>query len=114
MDHTTDGLEGVFAYMDDSRVGSPDRQTHLHHLAKVGTRYFFLSLLPLFRYLEIVLALHAGPLFKKNCKSASTGPLFRYRYFFRSALAALPLVHYTATAIFSIVLMLSFSFSNKL
>jgi hypothetical protein len=32
MDHTTDGLEGVFAYMDDSRVGSPDRQTHLHHL----------------------------------------------------------------------------------
>jgi hypothetical protein len=27
---TTDGLEGVFAYMDDSRVGSPDRQTHLH------------------------------------------------------------------------------------
>ncbi len=32
MDHTTDGLEGVSAYMDDSRVGSPDRQTHLHHL----------------------------------------------------------------------------------
>ncbi len=32
MDHTTEGLEGVFAYMDDSRVGSPDRQTHLHHL----------------------------------------------------------------------------------
>jgi hypothetical protein len=31
-DRTTDGLEGVFAYMDDSRVGSPDRQTHLHHL----------------------------------------------------------------------------------
>jgi hypothetical protein len=26
MDCTTDGLEGVFAYMDDSRVGSPDRQ----------------------------------------------------------------------------------------
>jgi hypothetical protein len=25
MDRTTDGLEGVFAYMDDSRVGSPDR-----------------------------------------------------------------------------------------
>ncbi len=24
MDRTTDGLEGVFAYMDDSRVGSPD------------------------------------------------------------------------------------------
>ncbi len=32
MDHTTDGLEGMFAYMDDSRVGSPDRHTHLHHL----------------------------------------------------------------------------------
>jgi hypothetical protein len=32
MDCTTDGLEGVFAYMDDSRVGSLDRQTHLRHL----------------------------------------------------------------------------------
>jgi hypothetical protein len=32
MDHTTDGLEGVFAYMDDSRIGSLERQTHLHHL----------------------------------------------------------------------------------
>ncbi len=32
MDRTTDGLEGVFAYMDDLRVGSPDRQTQLHHL----------------------------------------------------------------------------------
>jgi hypothetical protein len=32
MDRTTDGLEGVFAYRDDSRVSSPDRQTHLHHL----------------------------------------------------------------------------------
>ncbi len=32
MDHTTNGLEGVFAYMDDLRFGSPDRQTHLHHL----------------------------------------------------------------------------------
>jgi hypothetical protein len=30
MDHMTDGLEGVFAYMDDSRVGSSDRQTNLH------------------------------------------------------------------------------------
>jgi hypothetical protein len=29
MDHTTDGLEGVFAYMDDSCVGSLNRQTHL-------------------------------------------------------------------------------------
>jgi hypothetical protein len=32
VDRTTDGLEGVFAYMDNSRVGSPDRQTHLCHL----------------------------------------------------------------------------------
>jgi hypothetical protein len=32
MDRTTDGLEGVFAYMDDSCVGSQDRQTHLCHL----------------------------------------------------------------------------------
>ncbi len=32
MDRATDGLEGVFAYMDDSRVGSPDLQTLLHHL----------------------------------------------------------------------------------
>jgi hypothetical protein len=32
MDRTTDGLEGVFAYMDDSCVGFTDRQTHLHHL----------------------------------------------------------------------------------
>jgi hypothetical protein len=32
MDCTTDGLEGVFAYMDDYRVDSPDRQTHLRHL----------------------------------------------------------------------------------
>jgi hypothetical protein len=32
MDQTTDGLDSVFAYMDDSRVGSPDRQTYLRHL----------------------------------------------------------------------------------
>jgi hypothetical protein len=32
IDRTTDGFEGVFAHMDDLRVGSPDRQTHLHHL----------------------------------------------------------------------------------
>ncbi len=32
MDCTTDGLECVFAYMGDSCVGSPDRQTHLYHL----------------------------------------------------------------------------------
>ncbi len=49
-----------------------------------------------------MLPLRAGPLFSKICYSASAGPLFRYRYFFRSALAALPLVCYSATAIFSI------------
>ncbi len=32
MDRTTDGLEGVFAYMDDLRVGYPERQTPLRHL----------------------------------------------------------------------------------
>jgi hypothetical protein len=32
MDRTIDGLEGVFAYMDDSLVGSPERQAHLLHL----------------------------------------------------------------------------------
>jgi hypothetical protein len=32
VDRTTDDLEGLFAYMDDSRVGSPNRQTHLIHL----------------------------------------------------------------------------------
>jgi hypothetical protein len=32
MDRTIDGLEGVIAYMDDSRVGSPNSQTHLLHL----------------------------------------------------------------------------------
>jgi hypothetical protein len=32
MDQTTDGLEGVFAHMDDSRVGSSNSQTHLRHL----------------------------------------------------------------------------------
>jgi hypothetical protein len=32
MDRVTDGLKGVFAYIDDSCVGSPDRQTHLLHL----------------------------------------------------------------------------------
>jgi hypothetical protein len=31
MDCTIDSLEGVIAYMDDSRVGSPNRQTHLLH-----------------------------------------------------------------------------------
>jgi hypothetical protein len=35
--------------------------------SKVGTRYFFLSPLPLVRYLEIVLPLRAGPRFSKIC-----------------------------------------------
>jgi hypothetical protein len=35
--------------------------------AMVGTRYFFLSPLPLVHYLEIVLPLWAGPLFSKIC-----------------------------------------------
>jgi hypothetical protein len=35
--------------------------------SKVGTRYFFLSPLPLVRYLEIVLPLRAGLLFSKIC-----------------------------------------------
>ncbi len=33
------------------------------YYAEVGTRYFFLSPLPLVRYLEIELPLRAGPLF---------------------------------------------------
>jgi hypothetical protein len=39
MDRTTECLEGVFEYMDNSRVGSPDRQTHLRHLEN-----FFIAL----------------------------------------------------------------------
>jgi hypothetical protein len=35
--------------------------------SKLGTHYFFLSPLPLVRYLEIVLPLRAGPLFSKIC-----------------------------------------------
>jgi hypothetical protein len=42
MDRTTDGLEGVFAYMDNSHVGSLDRQTHLCHLEA-----FFTALAPM-------------------------------------------------------------------
>jgi hypothetical protein len=34
---------------------------------KVGTRYFFLSPLPLVRYLEIMLPLCASPQFSKIC-----------------------------------------------
>ncbi len=32
MDHTVDSLEALFASIDDSQAGSPDRQTHLIHL----------------------------------------------------------------------------------
>ncbi len=32
MDRTTDGLEGVFAYMEDSLIGFLERQTHPRHL----------------------------------------------------------------------------------
>ena len=34
MDKTTAECEGTFVYMDDSRVGSPDGQTHLAQLEK--------------------------------------------------------------------------------
>ncbi len=32
VDCRINSLEAVFAYMDDSEVGSPDKQTHLIHL----------------------------------------------------------------------------------
>jgi hypothetical protein len=32
MDSTCAGLEGAFPYMDDSRIASWDRETHLQHL----------------------------------------------------------------------------------
>jgi hypothetical protein len=34
MDRTCADLGGMFPYMDDSHVGSPDRETHLQHLDK--------------------------------------------------------------------------------
>jgi hypothetical protein len=37
IDRTCADLEGTFPYMDDTRVGSPDRETHLHHLDKLFT-----------------------------------------------------------------------------
>ncbi len=37
IDRTCADLEGTFPYMDDTRVGSPDRETHLHHLEKLFT-----------------------------------------------------------------------------
>jgi hypothetical protein len=35
IDRTCADLEGTFPYMDDTRVGSPDREMHLHHLYKL-------------------------------------------------------------------------------
>jgi hypothetical protein len=37
MDHVVSKLEAVIAYMDDSWVGSPNRQTHLIHLEGLFT-----------------------------------------------------------------------------
>jgi hypothetical protein len=37
IDRTCADLEGTFPYMDDTRVGSPDRETHLHHFDKLFT-----------------------------------------------------------------------------
>jgi hypothetical protein len=93
----------LLVYSGVKKSGKLSLPTSTGCLPNVGTRYFFLSPLPLVCYLEIVLPLHAGPLFSKNFLSASASPLFRCRYFFCSALAALPLVRYSATAIFSIV-----------
>ncbi len=47
-------------------LSSVGMRSHVSY-SKVGTRYFFLSPLPLVRYLEIVLPLRAGPLFSKIC-----------------------------------------------
>jgi hypothetical protein len=35
IDRTCADLKGTFPYMDDTQVGSPDRETHLHHLEKL-------------------------------------------------------------------------------
>jgi hypothetical protein len=35
MDRTLDGPKGMFLYMADSRVGYPDRETHLRHLEAI-------------------------------------------------------------------------------
>jgi hypothetical protein len=37
IDRTCADLEDTFPYMDDTRVGSPDRETHLHYLDKLFT-----------------------------------------------------------------------------
>jgi hypothetical protein len=37
MDHVVSKVEAVIAYMDDSWVGSPNRQTHLIHLEGLFT-----------------------------------------------------------------------------
>jgi hypothetical protein len=39
MNRTCPDLEGTFPYMDDSRVASPDRPTHLQHLDKFFTAF---------------------------------------------------------------------------
>jgi hypothetical protein len=44
MTRTTEGSEGVSAYMDDSQVGSPDRQTHLSHLEALATNCLAINL----------------------------------------------------------------------
>jgi hypothetical protein len=48
MDCTTENQEGVFEYIDDSRVGSPDRRTHLLHLkaffSALATKGFAINL----------------------------------------------------------------------
>ncbi len=69
-------------------------------IAEVGTHYFICSPLLLVSYLEIVLPLYAGLQLSKIWKSASAGPLFRYRYFFHSAL---PIVRNSAAPIFTVV-----------
>jgi hypothetical protein len=53
---------GLFACLENQPVSRPCMQT-----PKVGTHYFFLSLLLLIRYLETVFPLRAGPLFSKIC-----------------------------------------------
>ncbi len=93
----------------------------IQELYSGGTRYVFLSPLKLVCYLAVVLPLRTGPQLSKILQSASTGPLFRYRYFYRKVLplvrnSANPLLlfslqstatslqfRYSATAIFTVV-----------
>jgi hypothetical protein len=57
MDRTTNGLEGVFAYMDNPQFGSLDRQTHLRHLEA-----FFSALATNGLAINIEKCIFAGPL----------------------------------------------------